>query len=275
MANPPFFVGPALARLYSDNDQELDAFCRDVIRQGAKHLKPEGHLICLAEWVELEGQDWKARLRGWFKGIGCDAWVLTIHRTHPGRYARQRLLETIDAGQPESGTALRKRVAHLRAAGVTMILGGAIFLRRRDGTNWTEIDDYPVEIAGPCGDEILKGFARRDFLAKHPSDEQLLESKLVVSRGVRLEETHRFAEGGRHPELLRLRVENGMKYTAKVNRAIVELLRGCDGDRTLADVLGSSVETQQLLGHRQPRHLDTARRLIRRGVLDTQPESPR
>ena len=273
VANPPFFVGPALGHLYSDNEMELDAFCSDVVRQGAKHLKPGGYLVSLAEWVDLQGQNWKTRLRGWFEGIGCDAWVMTIHRHSPDRYARQRLLETIDPAQPGSETALKERAAYLREAGVKSILGGAIFLRRRLGTNWIEIDDYPVEVTGPCGNEVLKGFARRDFLAESGSDEGLLESRLIVSDAVGLEEVHRLGESAGQPELRRLRVEVGMKYTAKVNRVIVDLLRSCDGSRTLREALESSGSPRPSGGDNQASLLDTARRLIRRGVLDPQPES--
>ena len=274
VANPPFFIGPNLAHLYSDNEMQLDAFCRDVVKQCATHLKPGGRLFCLAEWVELEGEAWRDRLCGWFEGAGCDAWVLTTYRCLPDRYAQLRLLEAIDPDEPASQTALKERVDYLRAAGVTGIFGGAIFLRRRQGNNWIEFDDHPVEITGPCGEEILNGFVRRDFLSRHPSDEQLLQSRLVVSEAVRLEEIQRLEENARPPEVQRLRVGNGMKYRAKVNDAIVGLLRRCDGSRTLNEVLGSGGETQLFPDDNQARLLDTVRRLIRRGVLEPEPASP-
>ena len=88
-----------------------------------------------------------------------------------------------------------------------------------------------------------------------------------------MEEIQRLEESDRPPEVQRLRVGNGMEYRAKVNHAIVDLLRRCDGNRTLNEVLGSRGETQLFPDDNQARLLDTVRRLIRRGVLDPQPAS--
>lgn len=54
--------------MYCHNPMELDLFSRALIRDAARHLNEGGLLQMLFEWVGLEGQPWKDRLKEWIDG---------------------------------------------------------------------------------------------------------------------------------------------------------------------------------------------------------------
>ena len=71
---------------------------------------------------------------------------------------------------------------------VARIHGGAVVLRRREGKTWTSFDEFDRRVTGGGGEFIDEGIAARDFIEEHPSTDNLLHERFIVSTSARLEE---------------------------------------------------------------------------------------
>ena len=98
VSNPPFVLGPGKQFAYRDSNLELDDFCRELVAAAPGYLTDGGCLQMLFEAVEIDGEAWHDRIRGWLAGTGCDAWVLHTPPVHPVHYAARRLADTATAG---------------------------------------------------------------------------------------------------------------------------------------------------------------------------------
>jgi hypothetical protein len=70
----------------------------------------------------------------------------------------------------------------------------------------------------------------------------------------------RFAEGGWHPELLTLRLETGLPFSAELDVPTARLVRGLDGSRTLREALDDDAPPDAAVA--------LARRMLEVGFLE-------
>src|SRR5581483_9854073 len=87
LANPPFFLTANKRFVYSDSPLELDGFTRKLAMEAPRYLEDGGIFQMICEWVQIEGQPWEERLRGWTAGSGCDVFVLLGPKVNPLDYA--------------------------------------------------------------------------------------------------------------------------------------------------------------------------------------------
>jgi SAM-dependent methyltransferase len=265
VCNPPFIVAPEQIYLHSYSGQHLDRLCETIARSAPAFLREDGYCQILCNWVQLAGQDWRERLRSWFDGSGCDAWVLHSHSEETADYAFNRI-----ANLALSSEQMERRFnswmeyydrEHIEAIGF-----GLITMRRANrSANWFRCESWP-EMLGPCGDAIERGFAARDFLEDR-NDRDLLETRVRYAPNLRWRQEHDVSDLGSavHSSL---HFTSGLAYTANMNSAMVKFINGCSGDRPLSGYLAETAAmSDEAPTQFAPRFLKTVRRLIELGFL--------
>jgi methylase of polypeptide subunit release factors len=252
LANPPFFVTPTVRRVYSDNGMELDGFCRKLVQEAHQHLNEGGYCQMLLEWVEMKGQPWRERLAEWFKGIGCDAWVLTTYMRTAVDYSLIRVQEDRDDLMSADAQAALVNTwqKYFESLGVEGIYGGMIVLRRREGPNWVRMEELQSMPMRPFGDFMRRIFDNRDFLGSR-SDEQFVMS----SEGWKLASVDLFAG-------------EGLPYSLTLQPQVADFVAMCDGKRTLgeiADQTAASLSVDPALVRREI--CNVVRRVADRGMV--------
>jgi hypothetical protein len=127
---------------------------------------------------------------------------------------------------------------------------------------WFRADSGWGRLQEPCGDVILQGFQSQDFLEAHPADEDLLGARLRTGQHLQMDQTAVMRDSGWQVQRARLQRGGGLPYGDDVDPPICELIRHCDGQRTVAQAL-------KLAGVNAPSGalLQVVRRLVARMIL--------
>lgn len=239
VSNPPFVVGAgARDYIYRDSGMAGDALSRNLIEQVGEYLAPGGTAQIMANWIIREGEDWRARVRGWLAGTGAHAWVVQREFADPVNYVS---LWTSDAGEPpreaaERGGQWLDWFAEERIAGVGM---GMIVLRAPRSGDQRPLELVLEEITG--ADEVLTGpevdafFARREYL-HGTTDEQLLATRLSTAP-VFLEEQSLPGPDGWQTVGAAVRRPGGPGAVLGVDEVSRALLAGCRGEVPLGALI--------------------------------------
>ncbi len=267
-SNPPFFITPGADFLFCDNPMELDELCRQLVKQAPAHLQSGGYFQMLCEWVQIGGQDWHERLAEWFRGTGCDGWVLKGSTLDPSEYAQQRISEVTSSSERDR-QLYDEYMAYYRQRGVEAIHKGLVTMRLRCGKNWVLMEDIEDAPAEPFGDAVDRRFRARDFVTAHATDEQILQLKPRLSPHARLAQIFEPSAEGWKPNPLNLKLVRGFPSSVGVQPLVAELLGSLNGSRTLGEVVAgllSKVEAAPEVVRKEC--LDVSRKLIESGFLD-------
>ena len=239
VANPPFFITPSGDQMYCENSMELDAYCRRVVREAPGHLNDGGFLQMTLEWVQVHGETWQERIRGWFGGTGCDAWVFHHYARAAAAYARERRDTTPAAHDAEM---LARWIEYYRERGVEQVHGGILAMRRRAGRHWVRIEEVPVDPGEPFGEAVWQAFAGIDFLERHAAGEELLAARPRLSPAARLEQQLRQVDGRWQLEAVNLRLTAGIPASLRLEPAVADFVAGLDGRQTLGELATALAE---------------------------------
>ena len=268
VSNPPFIISPDFRHMFLNSGAEGDDASRHVVQEAPRHLREGGACILTANWAMVEGEDWKARLAGWFAGNGCDGLVLQLDTTELDRYAAIVIQSSEDAPE-EFARAFEAWMTYYAERRITAICAGMMALRRRSGAaNWFAVEPGPVDVAVPSGADVERLIELRTWL--HGRDDQsLLDAHLKLAANVVLDQTCKPEAGDWRPTGMRLRRVGGIGFTGVIDPAGAAMLARCDGAlpvrehiRALAAALGSDAETLT------PAALRTIRRLAEQGFLE-------
>lgn len=268
VSNPPFVISPETLFTYCDGGMEGDELCRRIVREAPSFLAEGGFCQVLCNWAEFDDRDWREILEGWIEGSGCDAWVMRSQSRDIVSYAstwiRQKSADPRGIPQERFDAWMR----YYDRLGITSVGSGIITLRRRgSGRAWYRADDAPEKMLGPCGHDILRGFALRDYL-ESASDADLLETRLALSRDARLERVCSPAQGGWKDTSLTLGLVCGLPYTGAVDTVVANFLIACDGTRTFREALQDGVPGMDTSSDAVIQaFLPVVRSLIERGFL--------
>jgi len=267
VSNPPFFVTPSSQFLFCDNPLDLDQLCRRLAREAPLYLNEDGYFQMLCEWAEVRGQPWQERLSEWLENTGCDAWVMKGYAEDPAEYAEERIRSTT-ATPARDAELYASYMTYYRERKVEAIHGGVIAMHRRSGHNWVLIEEVAHTPKAQFGESVIQTFAARDFLQSYTSDAQLLAVRPRLSEAARLEQVFRRTDGGWNRESLTLRLVEGFEYFLGLQPIVAEFLSGCDGNRTLAELIGDfATKVNAPFEQVQKECLDVVRKLIERGFL--------
>ncbi|MCC6676117.1 MAG: methyltransferase [Phycisphaerales bacterium] len=279
VSNPPFVISPEKTNVYRDSGMHGDQFCQELFKQAARRLKPGGFCQALFDWAHIYGDNVTERLRGWFEGLGCD--VLVLHATtldpvtYAANWARQAAAQSGMVSPQTVEADVKRYVEYYQRERIQRISHGLLTMRKiREGEParqpWFHIDDFPPNFSGFAGDQVLRFFAGRDFAGMVP-DQAMLTARLRPAPEVRvINELAPSAQSPRGwaPSETTLRLSRGLMYTLTIDPPTARLVMGCDGKRTLREVIA---EIPSQAGQGPEQHtataLGAARKLIQKGVL--------
>lgn len=212
-------------------------------------------MVC--EWAQLEGEDWRVRLAGWFEDNGCDAWVIASGFSPIAEYATRRRAQSMAAVEPGAVSSLEHWLDYFRSQRVVGVRSGFIQLRKRSGRNWTSYTSLGGRINQQVGPEIAAGFAARDRYLQ-ASDEEILNLQLRSHRDLQ------FA-GEQSQRVLK---STGLPVSFAASSGVIELLSGLREPRRLMDVSDELAEAAGVatLSARQ-QCCGIARELLSHGLL--------
>jgi predicted RNA methylase len=265
VCNPPFVVAPEQIYLHSHSGRPLDGLCETVVRTSPGVLREGGYCQVLCNWIQRGGEDWRERLKSWFDGSGCDAWVLHSHSEDAASYALNRV-SNLGLNNAHAEERFRAWKDYYRREQIEAVGFGLITMRRSNrSSHWFKCESWP-EMIGPCGDVIEGGFAARDFLEDH-DDRDLLETCVRRAPNLLSKQDHDVSDPGSvvHSSL---HFTSGLAYITNMDPAIVKFVTQCAGDRPLSDYLKETAATSgEDLNQFAPRFLKVVRRLIDLGFL--------
>lgn len=236
ISNPPFVLGPDEAFEYRDNPLDLDDFCRQIVVEASNHLGNGGLLQMLCESVEHADQPWADRIRSWYSGTGCDAWILHGRPLHPVHYVAQRQSD-ISGENVASGTAYDEWVSYLEDRGVVAVHGAMLASRKRDGDNWFHVHHFPDNIDEDAAGAVRRGIRNCDFLEQCSDDATLLDAVLTIAPDLSLMQQFSWEDGQWRPDSSLLRLAGALPMDAEVDVPILAFLNQIDGRSNLRTTL--------------------------------------
>src|SRR5262249_20303210 len=266
VSNPPFIISPDNRHLFLNSGEDDDAICRRLAQTAPAFLNEGGYCIFNANWAVVDGEDWHARLAGWFAGTGCDTFVVGQGIVDIGEYAAS-LIEIGD-DQREYLRLFAEWMAYYSTRRIVSIGRGVIVMQRTSGhPNWFHVDVGPVDISISSGEDVRRLIDAQTFL--HSLGENgLLDARLRVAPNVRLEQLFQRGDDGWMPVSGQLRRVNGLSYTGAVDATTAALVARYDGQRPVRahlDDLAAVVNTP--VGELTPSVLAIIRRLVEQGFL--------
>ncbi len=268
VSNPPFIISPDSRHMFLNSGWESDDASRRIVQEAPRYLTAGGTAVLNANWAMVEGEDWRARLAGWFAGSGCDGLALQIDTTELDRYATLQ----IQAGEhspEEFARAFEAWMAYYAEHRITAICAGVIALRRRAAAvNWFAVESGPVDLAVAAGADVERLFALRTWL-QAGGDRGLLEARLRLAPNVVLEQTCKAEAGAWQPVRMHVRRTGGIGFAGPIDAVGARLLAHCDGTlpvrehlRTVAAALHADSDAIT------PAALAILRRLVEQGFLE-------
>jgi methylase of polypeptide subunit release factors len=238
VSNPPFIVGPASTRYaYRDSGRPGDAVCAELAAAAPALLTEGGTLQYLANWLHTTGQDWRDRVRGWFDGIGCDAWVIQRDVAEPVDYVDLWLR---DASEPLDAARRESWLDWFDEHAATAIGFGVVTVRRSGRADpVVRVEELTQAVEAPLGTAIASWFDRRDWLAARRADGfgPLLAECLRSAPDLRLtqEADHDGSDWVVGRQILAQ--TSGLRWTEEVDAVALALVSGADGGTPVRDQL--------------------------------------
>ncbi len=275
VSNPPFVVSPAARFAYQDAGLSGDELGRVLVERAPTHLADGGWCQLLANWLHVEGQDWRERLAGWVVPTGCDAWVVQREVLDPMQYAELWLRDSGDAGTPGHADLYAAWLESFAEQRVEAVGFGWVTLRASGADQpFVRIEDLRRPVDQPVGPAVLAWFERRDRL-RTTADDVLLGLVLRAAPGLRLEEEAEPGPGGFREVAARLRQLHGLRRSGAMDPVGAAVVGACDGSQVLADVL-DRVAAEHGIDPADLREgaLAAVRTLVEEGFLDLPPHAP-
>lgn len=273
VSNPPFIITPDRRHLFLNSGSEADEVCRRIVATVPEYLHEGGWCILNANWAVVADEDWTARLRSWCDQSGCDALVLYDTLRRPDEYAAG-LIEVPDDDPAEYDRAFASWMDYYDQRRFIAIGQGVIALRRvRGRANWFGVEKAPLSVATPAGDDLERLFEQRTWLHQLGGDAELLEARLRLAPGVRLEQSCELEAGAWRTRAVRLQRASGLQFAGTIDAPGAALLAGFDGTRSVRDQIAKLAEMVRAEADAiTPAALANVRRLTEQGFLTTASE---
>ena len=272
VCHPPFVIAPGVRFQFRDSGIRGDAFCRKIVREAPEHLNEGGSCQIIFNCTQLRGRSWQSDLAGWLEGTGCNALVWAAETQDASSYATTWIRDTESLSDARAAQRYDEWMDFFEREGIEAVTYGVIHMQKSErGPNWVEVDDAPVEVVGPCRDQILLTFATGDWLSGC-SDEDLLESRPRLAPGAGLQQRARAGDAGLSIDEVRLVRAGGLDGTTRLDPAGHWIVSHCDG-RPLREVVEEmnrhfGGELEALVRSALP----AVRMLARRGYLALLPD---
>lgn len=250
VSNPPFVITPRQAGVpayeYRDGGLVGDEIVRCVIAGSVDHLTPGGTVQMLANWEYRVGTSGRDRVAAWLQEDAAgalDSWVIEREVQSPDEYAETWIRD----GGTREGT---ERFDELYAAwledfeqrGVRSVGFGYVYLRRRRDSASTSWNRHERLLTAQGSNETGLGVHIAACVSAHDaqsnlSDQALAATTLVVTGDVTFEQ--HYWPGSDDPMAIILRQGGGFGRSIPIDTALAALIGACDGDLTIAAIIGA------------------------------------
>jgi methylase of polypeptide subunit release factors len=250
VSNPPFVISPGHRYTYRDAGLPADDLGRLLVQQAPAHLAEGGTAVILANWLHVQGQDWRERVAAWVAGTGCDAWVAQREVQDPAEYVGMWLRDA--GGEATDVREHARRYAEWLDELVDMSAEGIGFgwiVLHRGGTYGAQgprIEDVAHASRLPDGHEVGALVSARADWASHDAF-ALLSACPHRAAGLRVIEEERAGQDGRlYPVPPRLALADGWRREAILDSVGAHLVRSFDGATTLRAAVDSAAAAYDL-----------------------------
>ncbi len=267
VSNPPFVITPDPVRYtYRESDRGGDGLCADLVRQAPAHLTDGGWCQLLANWLHVDGEDWRDRVGSWVSGTGCSGWVVQRDVQDPAEYVELWLRDSCEHGTPEYTRRYDAWLDYFDREGVKGIGFGWISLRNDVAQDATvRVEELRHDIEEPVG-HYLPDVVDGAMTAHRLTDAALLSTHVALAPGVVEERIG--TPGAPDPERILLRQQNGARRMAQVGTVEAGLASVCDGTMPVGPLLDAIAElTEQDAASVRERTPDVLRSLIAEGFF--------
>jgi len=272
VSNPPYVISPESRFVFRDTNLPGDTVSEQVVRGAGERLNEGGFACILFNWHHQDETDWDSRPKSWISNTGCDGWLICFKTTEPLTYAADWLRTGVGQSSKEYGRCLDEWVAYYEQMGITRISAGGMIMRRRSQqANWFRAHAIDKgRCTGSCGDQIERIFAAEDLLQTLNDDRQLLEQRFLFDEHHRLEHQLAVRDGSWAVNSEQLYASEGIPFAGNMDMYIANLLAGCDGRRTLRELIEAVAyrmqTNQETVG---PACLAAVRKLMEAGFLSS------
>lgn len=260
VSNPPFVVSPAGRLTYRETGGEGDAFCRDLVRRAPRRLAPGGQAHFLANWLHVDGEDWRDRVGGWLADTGCDAWVVERDVQDPAEYVELWLRDAAQQGTPSYAEQYDRWLSWFEERKVEAVGFGWITMRNSGALDpVVRVERLTHQVTLPVGgyvDEVL------DSIVSAHRARDLSSARLRTADGLLDERVG--LPGAEDPIRIVLRQSGGLRRSREVGTIEAALAGVCDGELALGPLLNVIAE---LVGNGDLPHADAVRPLIAEGYF--------
>ncbi|UCE47509.1 MAG: methyltransferase, partial [Phycisphaerales bacterium] len=269
VSNPPFVISPESRFIFRDTNLPGDAVSEEVVCGLGERLAEGGFACILFNWHHQDEVDWDSRPRSWASNTGCDGWLICFKSTDPLTYAADWLQTRAGQSLPDYGRHLDEWMAYYEQMGIRRISAGAMVLRKRTlQANWFQSHMLNRgQCMGPSGAQIERIFAAEDLL-QTLDNRQLLGQRLIFDEHHRLEHQSAVQDGRWVVQAGHLCASEGVPFAGNVDMHVANLLAGCNGQRTLRELLEEMADRTKTDPEKIiPGCLTVVQRLMRSGFL--------
>jgi hypothetical protein len=267
-ANPPCVLGPAVRYKFRDSGCDLDDLCRQFLREAPDHLREGGIFQSTLEWPNINGADWRERASALVRDIPCDALLLHLKTKDVHSHTEETLGDTDVLDFQEQEKLYSLYMDYFQSRGVASVSEGLIALRRRSGAgkNWVNLESISSQAHPHFGDAVYRYFEISDALGR--LGDALLDLKLRMAPLLSVDTSRTWNGTAWEEGDYSLRQGAGFGFNATVDVRIANLVRHCDGTKTLRDIAGglaadSNISTEAVI----PGCLNVIRAMLQRGFL--------
>jgi methylase of polypeptide subunit release factors len=268
VSNPPFVISPESRFTFRDTNLPGDTVSEQVVRGAGPRLCEGGFACILFNWYHDE-TDWDSRPKSWMSNTSCDGWLICFKTTDPLTYAADWLRTSVGQNSKEYGRCLDEWMAYYEQMGIRRISAGAMIMRKRSRhANWFRAHAIDKgHYTGSSGNQIERIFTAEDLL-QDLDDRQLLEKRFLFDKHHRLEHQLTVQDGRWAVNSEHLYASEGIPFAGNMDMYIANLLAGCDGQRTLRELIAAVADRMQTNPETVgPACLATVRKLMQAGFL--------
>ncbi|MFZ2149423.1 MAG: class I SAM-dependent methyltransferase, partial [Sedimentisphaerales bacterium] len=272
VSNPPYVISPESRFIFRDTNLPGDAVSEKVVRGAGQRLSEGGFACILFNWHHQDEMDWDSRPQSWMSNTGCDGWLICFKSAEPLTYAADWLRTSVGQNSPDYGRYLDEWMAYYKKMQIGRISAGGMIMRRRSQqANWFRAHAIDTSrCTGTCGDQIERIFAAEDLLQSLEDDRQLLEQRFLFDKHHRLEHQLAVRDGCWAVNNEHLYASEGIPFAGNMDMYIANMLAGCDGQRTLRELVAMVADRMQTDPETViPACLTTVRKLMQAGFLSS------
>ena len=267
-ANPPCVLGPALRYQFRDSGRDLDDLCRQILAEAPGYLRDGGIFQSTLEWPNLEGADWRKRITELLQNLPADALLIQLRTKDVQSHTEETIGDTDVLDFEEQARLYAGHMDYFQNRHVTSISEGLVALRRRSGAvkKWMSLESLPNRTSAQLGDAVYQFFESSNALDR--LGDGLLDLKLGMAPSLSIDTSRTWNGTSWDDGSYWIRQGTGFEFEAAVDVRIANLIRCCDGTKTLRELIaGIAADASVAFDAVAPGCLNVIRAMVQRGFL--------